>query len=384
MACCSSSEGHDEVDATKSHSGREEGADTFLDISAAEALFCAELLDPHSRNGMVGTKALVKGLTAGLRSEASTMTVAAVCLMSTTGKVAHDEVSVEDVKRLFRRSFHEHKGADDRVSLATLTSGERFKAWAAAAGFDVHQRQTVNSYSDFEELSRLCVLGREQSAICLVRSSWLQEQLAEARRTGDPFVVPSRNALPPAAAYWGPMTEERVFVVALSYCWAGPGQPDPHNKLIADVCEFLAYLDTARHFGDNDPVDKELNVGDREVLVFWDYPSLYQINDTSTGGVTLLQLDSFDRGLRSINVLYGHVGTMSLLCTKNHPVVPRTEYADSAWPYFEMLVSMLVKPANTAVNLPSALEWIRMKETSLASTDPADQANCVHTGRHAH
>ena len=172
------------------------------------------------------------------------------------------------------------------------------------------------------------------------------------------------------------MTEERVFVVALSYCWAGPGQPDPHNKLIADVCKFLAYLDTARHFGDDNPTYKRLNVGDRQVLVFWDYPSLYQINDTSTGGVTLLQLDSFDRGLRSINVLYGHVGTMSLLCTKNYPVVSRTEYADSAWPYFEMLVSMLIKPANTAVNLPSALEWIRMEETSLASTDPDVQCNC--------
>ena len=362
----------------------EEGASTFLDISAAEALFCGELLDPLSRDGMVGTKAQVKKLTAGMRRETSTITVAAMCLMSTTVKVAHDKVSVEDVKRLFRRSFHEHKGADDRVSLATLTSGDRFKAWAAASGFvatspahDVDQRQTVGAYIDFEELSWLCVLGREQSAICLVRSSWLQEQLAEARRTGDPFVVPSRNALPPAAAYWGPMTEERVFVVALSYCWAGPRQPDPHNKLIADVCEFLAYLDTARHFSDHNPKFKKLNVGDREVLVFWDYPSLYQINDPSTRGVTLLQLlDSFDRGIRSINVLYGQMGTMSLLCTKNYPVVPRTEYADSAWSYFEMLVSMLIKPANTAVNLPSALEWIRTKESRLASTHPGTQSNC--------
>ena len=129
---------------------REEVPDTFLDISAADALFCAELLDPLSRDGMVGTKALVKGLTAGLRSETSTMTVAAVCLMSTTEKVAHDKVSVEDVKRLFRRSFHELKGADHRVSHATLTSGDTFKGWAAAAGFDatstahdVDQRQTV-------------------------------------------------------------------------------------------------------------------------------------------------------------------------------------------------------------------------------------------------
>ena len=210
--------------------------------------------------------------------------------------------------------------------LATLTSGDTFKAWAAAAGFDatstahdVDQKQTAKAYDDFEELSRLCVLGREQSAICLIQSSWLQEQLAEARRRGDPFVVPSLNALPPAAACWGPMTEERVFVVALSYCGAGPGQPDPHNTLIADVCEFLAYLDTARPFGSQLPTFKELNVGDREVLVFWDSPSLYQINDTSTRGVTLLRLYSFDRGLRSINVVHCHVGTMFLAVYQELP-----------------------------------------------------------------
>ena len=37
---------------------------------------------------------------------------------------------------------------------------------------------------------------------------------------------------------------------------------------------------------------------------------------------------------------------------------------------------MLIKPANTAVNLPSSLEWIRTKETDLASTHPGTQANC--------
>ena len=117
----------------------------------------------------------------------------------------------------------------------------------------------------------------------------------------------------------------------------------------------LAYLDTARHF---DGV-KELNVGDREVLVFWDYPCLYQKGDSSTNGVTLSQLDSFQRGLASINVLYGHVATLCLLCTKNYPVVVRTGYRDSAWPYFEMLVSTLIKNQDMAVDLPEALDWIR-------------------------
>ena len=54
------------ISGRTSHSGREEGADTFLDNSAAEALLHVELLDPVSRDGMVGTKALVKGLKSGL------------------------------------------------------------------------------------------------------------------------------------------------------------------------------------------------------------------------------------------------------------------------------------------------------------------------------
>ena len=70
--------------------------------------------------------------------------------------------------------------------------------------------------------------------MCLLRSSWLQEQLAEAQRTGMPFIVPSRGALPEGAAYSGPMTEDTVFVVVLSYCTAGPGQPDPRNELLCD------------------------------------------------------------------------------------------------------------------------------------------------------
>ena len=345
---------------------REEGADTFLDISTAEALFCAELLDPLSRDGMVDTKALVKGLTAGLRSEASTMTAAAVCLMSTAGKVAHDEVSVDDVKRLFRRSFHEHRGSDDRISLATLTSSDTFKAWAVAAGFDatstahdVDRQQRANNFNDFEELSRLCERCGAQSAICLLKSTWLQTKFAEAQRTGVPFKLPSRNALPPDAAYSGPITKERVLIIALSYCWAGPGQPDPENRLLADVCELLRYLDTSRHFAKRELGVKDLAIGNREVLVFWDYPCLYQKSDTSTGGVTLLQLESFQRGLASINVLYGHVDTLCLLCTKSYPVVVRRGYSDSAWPYFEMLVSTLIKDQNRAVDLPSALEWVR-------------------------
>ena len=113
------------------------------------------------------------------------------------------------------------------------------------------------------------------------------------------------------------------------------------------------------------------------MLVFWDYPCLYQKGDTSTNGITLLQRDSFDRGLDSINILYGHVGTLSLLCTKHYAdPTTRMPYKDSAWPYFEMLVSTLIKPADKAVNLPVALEWIGAKASDIASGLPKNQSNC--------
>ena len=129
------------------------------------------------------------------------------------------------------------------------------QAWAAATEFDATstlnedgKQQHVNDFNDFEELSRLCERGCAQSGTCLLKSAWLQEKFAEAQRTDVPFVLPSRTALPSDASYPGPTTEDQVYITALSYCWAGPGQPDP-----TDVCELLGYLDTSRHFGDDDP-----------------------------------------------------------------------------------------------------------------------------------
>ena len=319
----------------------------------------------HSDN-RVDVKDLLQKLKTVLTFGSPSSIVAALCLLSTS-QFADDKLSGEVVEDMLKKSFGEHQGSDSRVSLIAVSSSSRFKAWCAAAGFnmtsvtnqDTAQQQRAEIFNEFEELSRLCASGGAQSAMCLLRSSWLQEQLAHAQRTGTPFIVPSRGALPEGAAYSAPITKDTVFIAVLSYCWAGPGQPDPRNKLLCDVCRFLAYLDDSRHFGDDKPVFKAMNLGDREVLLFWDYPCLYQKSDTSTGGVTFLQLDSFDRGLASINVLYGHVGTLSLLCTQSYPIVERKGYKESAWPYFEMLVSTFIKDANMAVDLPTALEWIR-------------------------
>ena len=246
----------------------------------------------------------------------SAVTVAALCLLS-SDKLADDKLTDAAVLSIFKRSLHEHTDPIGNVCL-----GDKFV-------------------------------------------DWCQRQSDQARR------LPSRNALPRDVVYSGPITQKSVFIIALSYCWATREHPDPENKLLADVCEVLKYLDTSKHFG-NDQDD----VGEREVLVFWDYPCLYQKGDTSTNGITLLQRDSFERGLDSINIFYGHVGTLSLLCTKHYAPTTRAPYQDSAWPYFEMLVSTLIKPADKAVNLPVALEWIGGKAGDIASGLPTNQSNC--------
>ena len=103
-------------------------------------------------------------------------------------------------------------------------------------------------FNDFEELSKLCVLGGKHSAMCLLRSAWLREKREEVR-IGAPFVLPSRNKLPPEAVYSGRIAKDSTFIIVLSYCWASAEHPDPENKLLDNVCEFLAYLDVSRHFG---------------------------------------------------------------------------------------------------------------------------------------
>ena len=329
------------------------------------------ILNPMKRDDMRNARGLLKTVRAAMKHGPSAVTVAALCLLS-SDKLADDKLTDAAVLGIFKRSHHEHTDSIGNVCL-----GGKFVDWCAATGFDPaaidvdEARQSVDSYNALEELWRLCVRGGAQSGICLLKSSWLQRQSDQARR------LPSRNALPRDAVYSGPITQESVFIIALSYCWATREHPDPKNKLLADVCEVLKYLDTSRHFGDDQAAIRDTNIGEREVLVFWDYPCLYQKGDTSTNGITLLQRDSFDRGLDSINILYGHAGTLSLLCTKHYAdPTTRMPYKDSAWPYFEMLVSTLIKPADKAVNLPVALEWIGAKASDIASGLPGDQSNC--------
>ena len=96
-------------------------------------------------------------------------------------------------------------------------------------------------------------MGGEQSATCLLRSTWLQEKREEVR-IGAPFVLPSRDSLSREALYSGRIAEDStLIIIVLSYCWDSPEHPDPQNELLGNVCQFVARLDASRRFGDHNP-----------------------------------------------------------------------------------------------------------------------------------
>ena len=278
MGCCASKQANEVARRTEEHPQQAPASmsDTFMnnvhpscgtndesvDLAGALALLRTNILDPlgaaHSDN-RIDVKDLLKKLKTVLTFGSPSTIVAAHYLLSTS-KFADDNLKGEFVEDMLKKIFGEHQSSDSRVSLTAVSSSSRFKAWCAASGFDntsvtnqdtAHQRTEL--FNEFEELTRMCASGGAESATCLLRSTWLQEQLAKAQRTGAPFIVPSRGALLERAAYSGPITKDMVFIVVLSYCWAGPGQPDPRNKLLRDVCEFLAYL------GDDEPTFKAMN-----------------------------------------------------------------------------------------------------------------------------
>ena len=97
-------------------------------------------------------------------------------------KLFHSEI----VEPLFKERTDGKVEAKELLQMVqkAVKSGRRPAAEVATmflTSTSVHQGpQKLNAYN-VEELCRLCVLKLEQSAICFIRSSWLHDQLAEAR-----------------------------------------------------------------------------------------------------------------------------------------------------------------------------------------------------------
>ena len=93
-----------------------------------------------------------------------------------TSKFTDDRLSGEVVEDMLQKSFGVHQGFDSRVSLTAVSFSSRsmFKAWCAAAGFDITSvtNQHTHQRVDFLMNSRSSRGGaRGESAMCLSRSS---------------------------------------------------------------------------------------------------------------------------------------------------------------------------------------------------------------------
>ena len=137
-----------------------------VDLAGALALLSSNILDPcgaaHPDN-RVNVKDLLKKLKTVLTFGSPSTIVAALCLLSTS-KFADRKLSGEVVEDTLKKSFGEHQGSDCRMPLTAVSSSRRFKAWCAAAGFDVTsvtnqetaQQQRAQIFNEFEDLSLLC------------------------------------------------------------------------------------------------------------------------------------------------------------------------------------------------------------------------------------
>ena len=218
-----------------------------------------------------------------------------------------------------------------------------------------------NPYEDYASLNAATDGDVDGAPAVLVRLSWLLELLASGGR------ISARQQLPREAIFTGRITDD-VLVIALSYCWCTKAHPDPEGLVLADLCVFLRYLDASRYWGDDDPNVRQLNIHDRQVVVFWDYMAFYQnLEPWPASGKkedhgdsrTPEQYESFKRGLGSVNLFYAHAKTLVVLATEAHRTL---KYNDSGWPFFEFSISLLPgKPTNGAIFLPEANRWIEEK-----------------------
>ena len=213
----------------------------------------------------------------------------------------------------------------------------------------------LNPYEDEASLNA-AIVGGARAATALIKASFLLNLLANGG------TISARQHLPAEAIFTGRISD-KVLVLALSYCWADRMHPDPRREVLRDVCLLLRYLEASRFWGDDDPTGRALNIHDREIVIFWDFMSLYQNEapwpaspeeprgDTRTAD----QVASFSNGLKNVNLWYVHSQAYVILATHAYR---QLAYLKSGWPVFERLTAMLLKNANYALDLPIFIEWM--------------------------
>lgn len=118
------------------------------------------------------------------------------------------------------------------------------------------------------------------------------------------------------------------LLLAISYPWLGKDHSDPHGVHLAKLARFF------------DQLVAELQPFGKRIAVFLDVGSLYQDHPIER---TAEQKESFDQGLRSVNVWYGHQSVVVVVLSDT--IDERSEnqmpYHGRGWTTFEWKVSLL-------------------------------------------
>jgi hypothetical protein len=146
-----------------------------------------------------------------------------------------------------------------------------------------------------------------------------------------------RQDLPEATALWYANILKSVYkhleMVAISYCWMEPGNPDPYQEQLKI---FQKVIDSRLKCMGQAKI--------QDLAIFLDYMSLYQQPRTPE------QQAAFDRGLANVNLWYTHQDTVVWLQTWL-PARVQNKYDARGWPTFERAVSWMITDTNSVLDL---------------------------------
>ena len=224
----------------------------------------------------------------------------------------------------------------------------------------------MNTTSLEEQLRPTTAEGAPEALVParLLRGSWLVEQADKRRellQRQEPFQhLPHRKQLEKeqptafldadevetvlaevaAAAKTGTAIMSYPPILVLSYAWKGNEHPDPDGAFLADLAPLLEW-----YLSERASMQKRGAVDSREIGLFMDFWSLHQRGN----GVERTKWEDavFKGALESMDVWYGHAGTVSLLMSRIPAAWGEVEagrrFEDRGWCFFERNVSSLVK-----------------------------------------
>jgi len=148
-------------------------------------------------------------------------------------------------------------------------------------------------------------------------------------------------------------------VVALSYAWVSPADPDPQRAQLQALRPVLVWwmCERARRKTVNYGHGTDATMQTADFGVFIDFMSMFQPDDTTGAKPAYTkpaEQASFGRALRNIGLLYGHAGTVVFKMT-NTPLPPGGDadrvYHRRGWCHLERRLGDLEAPASNSLDV---------------------------------